>query len=123
MLHIHIHIHIHIHVHVHVYAWLPLGLGWVHEDNFHVIGPGGFAGYYAVFLPERCWDSSGVKVLNEENWGSGRVVTCVDVISKKVTKMVTGDDQKGAWTVLDVSHDLIVAQFSTPNSPPQLVSL
>ena len=47
---------------------------------------------------------------------------CVDTNSKKVTKIISDIDRKGMWSVLDVSHDIIVAQFSTPNSPPQLVS-
>ena len=34
---------------------------------------------------------------------------------------VTEGGMKGAWTVLDVSHDLVVAQFASPNIPPKLV--
>ena len=61
-------------------------------------------------------------MLDDENWASERFVTCVDVGSKKVTKVIDGGDRKGAWSVLDVSDDIIVATFSTPNTPPQLVS-
>ena len=60
-------------------------------------------------------------MVNDENWASERVVTCTDINTRKVTKVKCDDDRKGAWTVLDVSHDIIVAQFSTPNTPPQLV--
>ena len=88
---------------------------------FSFAGRDGFAGYYSFFLPERCWDSKGERLISEENWGSERFVTCVDIGTKKVTKVTSSHDQQGAWLVLDVSHDLIVAQFSTPTSPPQLV--
>ena len=82
-------------------------------------GRDGFAGYYSFFLPERCWDSKGERLISEESWGSSKLVTCLDVINKKVTKVTSTG---GTWLVLDVSHDLIVAQFSTPTTPPQLVS-
>lgn len=89
---------------------------------FSFSGQDGFAGYYSFFLPERCWDSKGVRLVSDENWGSERNVTCADIETKKVTKVTSGHNQQGAWLVLDVSHDLVVAQFSTPTSPPQLVS-
>ena len=84
--------------------------------------PGGFAGYYCCILPERCWDSSGDRLVHDENCASERVVMCVDTNSMKVTKVTSNTDRKGVWSVLDVSCDIIVAQFSNPNSPPQLVS-
>ena len=62
-----------------------------------------------------------MRLVGEEYWGSGREVTFTDVDAKKVNKVNDDKEQKGAWTVLDVSHDLVVAQFSTPNSPPRLV--
>ena len=34
---------------------------------------------------------------------------------------VTGEGMKGAWSVLDISHDLVVAQFASPNMAPKLV--
>ena len=79
-----------------------------------------FAGFYNFFLPERCWDSRGTKVIVEENWGSRRAVSITDTDAKKVRK-VEEKVKQGAWSVLDVSHDLIVAQYSAPNTPPQLV--
>jgi hypothetical protein len=87
-------------------------------------GPGEFAGFYGFFFPERCWDSRGVRLVAEENWGSTREVTVTDTDAKEVKKVTTDggeEERKGAWTVLDVSCDLVVAQFSTPNTPPQLV--
>ena len=60
----------------------------------------------------------------EENWGSRREVTITDVETKEVKKVTAAageEERKGAWTVLDVSCDLVVAQFSDPNTPPQLV--
>ena len=47
---------------------------------------------------------------------------CVEVEGGTVHRMTGGEGEQGAWTVLDVSHDLIVAQFATPNTPPKLVS-
>ena len=84
--------------------------------------PKSFAGYYCCFLPERCWDSKGERIVHDENCGSERVVMCVDTNSKKVTRIASDVDRKGVWSVLDVSNDVIVAQFSNPYSPPQLVS-
>ena len=94
---------------------------------FHFLPPlppdkDSFAGYYTFYLPERCWDSRGERVLDDENWTGERFVTCVNVGSKKVTKVIDERNRKGAWSVLDVSDDIIVAAFSTPNTPPQLVS-
>jgi hypothetical protein len=83
-----------------------------------------FAGYYCCFLPERCWDSSGERIVHDENCGSERVIMCVDTNTKKVSRIASaGDvDRKGVWYVVDVLHDVVVAHFSNPNSPPQLVS-
>lgn len=85
--------------------------------------PKSFAGYYSCFLPERCWDSRGERIVHDENCGSERVVMCVDTNSKEVTRIASEVDKKGMWSVLDVSNDVVVAQFSNPNSPPQLVNL
>lgn len=60
--------------------------------------------------------------MHNENCGSERAVICVDTNTKEVTKVTSDVDMKGVWSVLDVSHNIIVAEFSTPNSPPQLVS-
>ncbi len=49
-------------------------------------------------------------------------VTCVDVTTGTVTN-VSEPTKKGAWLVLDVSHDLIVAQFASLNECPKLVRL
>ena len=92
--------------------------------NGYLADPGSFGGYYLVggFLPERCWDSRGEKIVHAENCASERVVMCVDTNTKEVTRITSDVNRKGVWSVLDVSHDVIVAQFSTPNCPPQLVS-
>ena len=71
-------------------------------------------------MPERCWDSEGKRVILHDNRGSVVEVLCVDVESGSVQR-VTGEGMRGAWTVLDVTNDLIVAQFATPNTPPKLV--
>ena len=82
--------------------------------------PDQFPGFYAVFLPERCWNNSGDRVIFSDNWASYIEVNCVDVIKKSVTR-ISGTENKGAWSVLDVSHDLIVAQFGSLTTSPQLV--
>ena len=46
----------------------------------------------------------------------------VEVEGGTVHRVTGGEGEKGTWTVLDVSHNLIVAQFATPNTPPKLVS-
>lgn len=67
-----------------------------------------------------------MRLLAEENWGSRREITVTDTDAKEVKKVTNAggdgeEERKGAWTVLDVSCDLVVAQFSNPNTPPQLV--
>lgn len=68
-----------------------------------------------------------MRLVAEENWGARREVTVTDTDAKKVKKVTTAaggegeGERKGAWSVLDVSCDLVVAQFSSPNTPPQLV--
>ena len=47
-------------------------------------------------------------------------MTSVDITSGIVTD-VSGQDRKGAWLVMDVSHDLVVAQFASLNTCPKLV--
>lgn len=42
---------------------------------------------------------------------------CVDTNSKKVTRIASDVDRKGVWSVLDVSNDVIVAQFSKFSTP------
>ena len=71
---------------------------------------------YSVLLPERCWDNTGTRLL----FHSLVKVVLVDTSTGSVSD-VSGDDRKGAWHVLDVSCDLVVAQFSSLNTTPQLV--
>ena len=44
----------------------------------------------------------------------------VDVESGSV-RCVGGDEEKGAWSVVCVSHDLIVAQHASCSQTPRLV--
>lgn len=48
---------------------------------------------------------------------------CTNVLSKVVTKVLCVNEEPGAWTVLDVYDNIIVAGYSSPTSAPQLVSL
>ena len=49
-------------------------------------------------------------------------VILVHTESSKVTRVVD-DSRRGTWTVLDVTSDLVVAQFANPCTAPQLVSV
>ena len=73
-----------------------------------------------MFLPERCWDNTGTRLLFHNAWGSLVKVIQVDTSTGSVSD-VSGEDRKGAWLVLDVSSDLVVAQFAALNTSPQLV--
>ncbi len=44
----------------------------------------------------------------------------MDVENGSVTNM-TGEGPKGAWSVMDVSHDLMVASYASLNTAPKLV--
>lgn len=55
-----------------------------------------------------------------EQWGSVQEVTLIDTNTGSVAN-VSGH-RKGAWLVLDVSCDLVVAQFACLNACPALVS-
>ena len=86
----------------------------------YLAGPDDFPGFYAVFLPDRCWDNSGTRLLLNDQWGSFQEVLLVDTDTGKVTN-VTGD-KKGAWLILDVCGDIVAAQYASPNQCPALVS-
>ena len=81
---------------------------------------GEFPGFYNLSFPLRCWDSSGTRLLLHNSWGSLVQVTHVDITTGTVSN-VSGSNSKGAWLVLDVSYDLVVAQFASLNQCPQLV--
>ncbi len=44
----------------------------------------------------------------------------MDVESGSVRK-VTGEGPKGAWSVLDVEHDVVVASYASLNTAPKMV--
>ena len=46
-------------------------------------------------------------------------MVCVEVEGGGVHRVM---GEKGTWTVLDVAHGLVVAQFASPSTPPKLVS-
>ena len=78
-----------------------------------------FPGMYTAALPERCWDSEGVRVVWSDAWEGSLEVESVRVDGGRVVR-VSGD-KKGAWSVIDVSHDLVLAQYASPNCTPKLV--
>lgn len=80
---------------------------------------GGFPGLYTALLPARCWDDEGRRVLLHSWWGSTQTVVCVEVEGGGMHRVM---GEKGTWTVLDVAHGLVVAQFASPSTPPKLVS-
>ena len=49
-------------------------------------------------------------------------MVCVEVEGGGVHRVTEGQGEKGTWTVLDVAHGLVVAQFASPSTPPKLVS-
>ncbi|XP_064401064.1 acylamino-acid-releasing enzyme-like isoform X2 [Halichondria panicea] len=82
--------------------------------------PLNFPGFYTSALPSRCWDTSGRVIILSSHWGSIMDVTLVHTESSKVTRVVDGS-RRGTWTVLDVTSDLVVAQFANPCTAPQLL--
>lgn len=82
--------------------------------------PVNFPGFFATSFPDRCWDEKGRVLVLSTQWGSFQDVTVVQTESAKVTR-IYDESKKGAWLVLDVSCDLVLAQFSNPNTLPQLV--
>ena len=79
-----------------------------------------FPGFFAISFPARCWDNSGRVLVLSTQWGSFQDVTIVQTESSKVTR-ISDEKKKGTWVVLDVSCDLVLAQFSNPNTTPELV--
>jgi acylaminoacyl-peptidase len=79
---------------------------------------GGFPGFYSTWLPERCWDAAGKTIFCSENWGSHIRVVQVDVGSGEVRGV---SNEEGAWSVMCVSHDLIVAQHASLSQTPRLM--
>ena len=49
-------------------------------------------------------------------------MVCVEMEGGGVHRVTEGQGEKGTWTVLDVAHGLVVAQFASPSTPPKLVS-
>ncbi len=88
--------------------------------HLFVLGSGSFPGFYTVFLPDRCWDTTGTRLLFHNQWGSLQEVVLVDTDTSQVFN-VSGN-RKGAWLVLDVCDDIVVAQFASLNSTPAIVS-
>ena len=102
---------------------------------FSVVG--GFPGFYSVWLPEWCWDTTGQTLFCSESWGSLLVsgpTVCWIVcpiwqcyFQKVVQVNVESGDvrsvggEEGAWSVMCVSHDIIVAQHASPCQTPRLV--
>ncbi len=48
-------------------------------------------------------------------------VIIVDTQGSKVNRVID-ENRRGTWTVFDVTSDLVVAQFASPSTAPQLVS-
>ncbi len=48
-------------------------------------------------------------------------VMLIDTQGSKVSRVVD-ESRRGTWTVFDVTSDLVVAQFASPCTAPQLVS-
>lgn len=80
---------------------------------------GGFPGIYVwSILPERCWTADGKGVIFHTRWRSYMKIVLVNCSDKSVTVLTSAP---GAWSLLDVKNDILLASHSSPNSPPKLM--
>ncbi|XP_058023212.1 acylamino-acid-releasing enzyme-like isoform X1 [Ahaetulla prasina] len=80
----------------------------------------GFAGIYSTALPEHCWAADSQRVVLDTTQRSRQELIVVDMTSKSVCSL-TKSSSLGSWALLTIDRDLMVAKFSTPNSPPVLM--
>uniref|UniRef100_A0A8C6X6Q2 acylaminoacyl-peptidase n=1 Tax=Naja naja TaxID=35670 RepID=A0A8C6X6Q2_NAJNA len=73
----------------------------------------GFAGIYSTALPEHCWAADSQRVVLDTTQRSRQVRIFVCSLTK--------GSSLGSWVLLTIDRDLMVAKFSTPNSPPMLM--
>jgi len=79
-----------------------------------------FPGIYAEHLDETCWSEDSQRVVLSSVWRSRRELIMVHVETGAVTRL-TNDLAVGAWNLLDIRKDLMLAACSSPSQPPYLV--
>ncbi|XP_033098195.1 acylamino-acid-releasing enzyme-like [Anneissia japonica] len=86
-----------------------------------------FPGLYLVSLPRKCWSSDNKRIYTHSAWRSCREIIEINVETQTVKKITSfgsdGDEwmKFGAWSVLDVKDDLVLAVCGSPNIPHRLV--
>ncbi|XP_071960094.1 acylamino-acid-releasing enzyme-like [Antedon mediterranea] len=88
-----------------------------------------FPGLYLTTLPRRCWASDNKRIYTHSIWRSCREIVEINIETEVVRKVTSFGSSKigtewskySAWTVLDVSDDLILAACAAPNLPQRLV--
>ncbi|XP_068714262.1 acylamino-acid-releasing enzyme-like [Montipora foliosa] len=80
---------------------------------------GGFPGIYVPRLfSDRNWTEDGKSLAFTTAWRSYQKIILVNCNNKSVKVLTT---TPGCWTLLDVNKNIVLAQFSTPNSAPKLM--
>ncbi|XP_061910683.1 acylamino-acid-releasing enzyme-like [Entelurus aequoreus] len=79
----------------------------------------GFTGIYSVQLSSKCWSADSQRIIVACLQRSRKNLLMVNTDTGSVTSLTSSLDS-GAWYVLTVERDLIVASWSSPNCPPCL---
>ncbi|XP_077572655.1 acylamino-acid-releasing enzyme-like [Stigmatopora nigra] len=82
-------------------------------------GEDGFTGIYCTQLPPKCWSADSQRIIVDCPQRSRKELLMVDINTGSVTSL-TSKSGMGAWCLLTVERDLIVASCSSPNCPPSL---
>ncbi|XP_038047744.1 acylamino-acid-releasing enzyme-like isoform X1 [Patiria miniata] len=81
-----------------------------------------FPGIYifGVNPVDKCWMSDNKRLVMASFWGSKEELLVINTEKCSVTRL-TSDPIFGAWTVLDIMDDIILATRCAPNRRPELV--
>ncbi|XP_051913168.1 acylamino-acid-releasing enzyme [Hippocampus zosterae] len=82
-------------------------------------GENGFTGIYCSHLPSKCWSADSQRIIVACPQRSRKELLMVDINTGSVTSL-TSKSGMGAWNLLTVERDLIVASCSSPSCPPSL---
>ncbi|XP_022101234.1 acylamino-acid-releasing enzyme-like isoform X1 [Acanthaster planci] len=69
---------------------------------------------------DKCWMSDNKRLVLASFWGSKKEILVINTDKCSVTRL-TSDPKFGAWTILDIVGDVILAARSAPNRRPELV--
>ncbi|XP_053325401.1 acylamino-acid-releasing enzyme-like [Spea bombifrons] len=81
---------------------------------------GQFAGIYTSLLASFCWSADSQRVVLDTVLRSKQCIFVVDVITTKVTHLLSKGTPLGSWKLMAIDRDLIVVTFSSPCCPPTL---